>query len=365
MKNMKNSKKVILISILTLMIFPLFLIPRTAVAQEWTYDGVDTEKIPNYSVYPSEWYIMNWSAKAGWVNGEIPPEIYSRLEVIKGNITNKFHGNPLPAKGTSVYVDLWMVNATSGEKELAPGWTPGLQLNWWNASWYYYGIMDPIIPVAVDGKVSEYILNNVTDLFEGRFGSYGITYDYNATYPNIYSFHYWNSTDYLIANYTSDGILKKLEHTYMNFPLPNITLISEPAQLPPDFDVRAEDGTLTVNSTEFKLNISITDADNNNDGETDTDYLYRIQNGTEWTDWADVPNLADWDLGDIEEGTYDLTIEVKNMYGVSQEEITIEYELPPKKKREIIPSYPIAMISLIIIFSISIIIHKYRKKLRL
>ncbi len=367
---MKYSKKIILIIILTLMILPLFLIPRTAVAQEWTYDGVNTEKIPEFSVYPSEWYLWNYSAKAGWVEGEAPPGNYTICEIIKGNITDIYMGWPDPANGTSVYVDLWMVNATSGEKSLPPGMTPNYQLIWWNASAPQYGLpywslMPLIIPVASDGKVSEDILINITSLYEMWFGSFGITYTDKAIYPNRYSFHYWNSTDYLIANYTSYGILKKLDHTYMSFRMPNVTLISEPAQKAPDFDITTEHDTLTVNSTEFKLNITIADADNNNDGEVDTDYLYRIQNGTEWSEWADPPNLLDWDLGDVEEGSYDITVEVKNMYGVSQEEITIEYELPPKKKREIIPSYPIAMISIIVIFSISIIIHKYRKKLRL
>ncbi|MFX1304805.1 MAG: hypothetical protein ACFE9X_15735, partial [Promethearchaeota archaeon] len=118
---MKNSKKIILFSILTLMILPLFLMQRTGVAQEWTYEGANTERIPDFSVYPSEWYLINWSSKPGWVNGEIPPEIYSKIVVAKGKITDEFQGTPLPAKGISVYVGNWIVNATSGDEELAPG----------------------------------------------------------------------------------------------------------------------------------------------------------------------------------------------------------------------------------------------------
>jgi len=209
---------------------------------------------------------------------------------------------------------------------------------------------------------------NVTSLIDRLCFWDGITFENSATYYKEYFFHYWNSSHnnaYLRANFTDDGILMKFEHYKTGFGYHNYTLISQPAQKAPAFDFTTDTGSLTVNSTEFKLNITVTDADNNNDGKTDTDYLYRIQNGTEWTDWAAIPNLLDWDLGDVEEGSYDITIEVKNMYGVTQEEITIEYEPPPKKKRGAIPSYPIAMISIIVMFSISIIILKNRKKLTL
>ena len=365
-KNMKYSKKIILISSLILMIFPLFLIPRTAVAQEWTYDGINTEKIPEFSVYPSEWYFWNYSAKAGWIRGEIPPEIYSGIEVIKGNITDTFMGSSAPTNGTSVYADLWMINATSGEKSFAPGTNSTFQLNWWNGSYAYAtNMLAIIIPVADDGKVSEHILNNVTFLFDGWFVSWEINFEHNATYYNKYSFHYWNSSynnGYLIANFTDDGILKLLEHTCMNFEMPNITLISEPAQEAPDFDITTEHDTLTVNSTEFKLNITITDADNNNNGEIDTDYLYRIQNGITWTDWATPPDLLDWDLGDVEAGNYTITMEVKNMYGVTQKEETIEY-VPPKKKSPVIPGYNLLLITLFTIITSAIIVRKRRKKL--
>ena len=76
MKNMKNSKRVILISIFSIFIVCSFLITPVR-AQEWTYNGVDTEPIPEFSVYPSEWYIIN-------VTGT-PPEWLYVFEIIKGN----------------------------------------------------------------------------------------------------------------------------------------------------------------------------------------------------------------------------------------------------------------------------------------
>jgi len=357
---MKKAFKVVLILSFSIILISFFFIPQTN-AQEYTYDGVNTEKIPNFSVYPSEWYLWNTTAKAGWTQGEIPPENYTLCEIIKGNMTDLWQGNPGPLVNyTSIYVDLWNVNATSGEKSLAPtGKT--YQINMWNASAFppYVSYMHLIIPVASNGKVSEDILNNVTWMYEMYFYSY----DYKVIYPNIYSFHYWNSTDYLIANYTSDGILKNLEHTYMYFPMPNMTLISEPAQHSPEFSFTTETGSLIVNSTEFKLNISITDVDNNNDGEIDTDYLFRIQNGTEWSDWTTVPNLLDWDLGSVEEGSYEITVEIKNMYGISQEEITINYVPPeePGDRDEIIPGYPLFLVLTIITLISSILIRKKYK----
>lgn len=362
---MKYSKKIIIISSLILMIFPLFLIPRTAVAQEWTYDGINTENIPEFSVYPSEWYHHNSTAKSGWIRGEILPGNYSRIEIIKGNITDTF-GSPMSTNGTSVYVNYWVVNATSGEKSYAPYTGPNFQINWWNGSVGFAFRVLEIIPVAADGKVSEHILNNVTQMLNAVFGTYKCNYEHNATYYNKYSFHFWNSSynnGYCIANFTDDGILKRLEHTCMNFPMPNITLISEPAQLPPDFDFTTEHDTLTVNSTEFKLNITITDADNNNNGEIDTDYLYRIQNGTTWTDWATPPDLLDWDLGDVETGNYTITMEVMNMYGVTQKEETIEYVPPKKPASKIIPGYNLILIALLTIIASAIIVRKRRKKL--
>ncbi len=361
---MKNSKRIILISILTLMILPLFLIPRTAVAQEWIYDGVDTERIPNFSVYPTEWYVGNIT-HIGYP-AYFPDENYTIFEIVKGNISDTYLGMPPLPNGTVVYGNIWMVNATSGEKELGPNVIPEMPLCWYNASFGYASFFTSIIPIDDSGKVSAQILQNVSN-WVGGVHLEDYPFQNNATYPNIYSIRYWNSTDYFMVNFTDDGIFKKLEHTLLTLQMPNVTLMSQPAQLPPDFSFTTETESLTVNSTDFKLNITITDADNNNDGEIDTDYLYRIQNGTEWSDWATIPDLLDWDLGDVEEGSYDITVEVKNMYGVAQEEITIEFTLPeePGDGDGIIPSYPIALISIIVLFSISIIIHKYRKKLRL
>jgi len=364
---MKYSKKFILISILTLIILPLFLIPRTAVAQEWTYNGVDTEKIPNYSVYPSEWYVANTTTATGAVY-YWAPENYTIFEIMKGNITDKFtpFNTTFPMNGTSVYANVWVVNATSGEKSLDPRMTSEFQLCWYNASWEifpYIATFTPIIPVDDNGKVSAQILQMVSSFIGWSLYHDGFPFENNATYPNIYSFRYWNSTDYFMANFTDDGIMKKLEHTCLGLRSPNITLMSQPAQLPPDFDLKAEDGTLTVNSTEFKLKINITDADNNNDGDVDTDYLYRIQNGTKWTDWATPPDLLDWDLGDVKAGSYNITMEIKNMYDVTQKEVTIEYVPPKKPGPKIIPGYDLLLIALLTIIISAIIVRKRFKKL--
>ncbi|MFX1573649.1 MAG: hypothetical protein ACFFB0_12940 [Promethearchaeota archaeon] len=349
---MKNSRKTILILSFSIILIWSFFAPRTA-AQEWTYDGADTEKIPDFSVYPSEWYVFNVTVSS------IPPENYTIFEIEKGNYSDPYD---VGSNGTSVFGKLWMVNDTSQEKYLLDSNFPFVQ---WNKSVGYFTSIMGIIPVEANGIVSEQILDNVSDFIEIGFAFFGFTFEHYAVYPDIYSFAHWNSSynnAYFYANFTNDGITKSVNHNLGPSFYPNITLMSQPAQLPPEFSFTTEHDTLTVNSTEFKLKINVTDADNNNDGKVDTDYLYRIQNGTEWSNWTTIPNLLDWDLGDVEAGSYGITVEVKNMYGVTQKEITIEYE-PPKKKPGIIPSYPIALISIIVLFSISIIIHKYRKKL--
>ena len=60
-KNMKNLKKLIFVSIFSILLIGSFLVPKT-IAQEWTYDDIDTTNIPGFSVYPSEWYIYNGSS---------------------------------------------------------------------------------------------------------------------------------------------------------------------------------------------------------------------------------------------------------------------------------------------------------------
>ncbi|MFX0106531.1 MAG: hypothetical protein ACFE75_13735, partial [Candidatus Hodarchaeota archaeon] len=210
-------------------------------------------------------------------------------------------------------------------------------------------------------------LNNFSYFIKSMFSLVNITFENNVNFVNRYSIRLWNTTynnAYLLVNFTENGILTKLEG-YLVSNMFNMTLYSKPAQLPPDFSFTTESGTLTVSSTDFKLNITITDADNNNDGVTDADYLFRILNGSTWTDWTLPTDQLDWDLGPVASGIYPITMEVKNMYGVTQKQISIEYlysEGP--SDGEIISGYPLLIASIIAFLGVLVIIYKYRKQLR-
>ena len=354
---MKKLNRNILVGITSLILICPFLIPITK-AQEWIYDGVDTTNIPDFSVYPSEWYVLN-ATGAG-----VPDEILIRLVIENGNITDPFSA---PDNGTCVWGDLWMVNATSGEGTLTAS---NMLHGYWNETvGYLSGNLPFIIPVENNGIVSSQILNNVS-VFMGMMVA-GYNLEHQQVYPNIYSIALWNTTDndaYLHLNYTDDGILTNYEsYLLLSPPSGNITLYSQPAQQTPVFSLSTDDDILTINSTDFKIATTITDADNNNDGVTDTDYLFRIFNGSTWTSWAVPTSLLDWDLGSVAAGNYTITMEVKNMYGVTQEQVTFEY-IPPEDITdgdEIISSYPIFLVSMVAILGISIIIYRNRKKLRI
>ena len=352
---MKKLNRNILVGITSLILICPFLIPITK-AQEWTYDGVDTTNIPDFSVYPTEWHIYNMTMVG------LPNEILLQVEIVKGNISDPM----MSGNGTCVWGNNWVYNTTSGEKELM---TPKPLISYWNETVGYNSTTFPyIIPVEDNGKVSLPILNNVSDYLDMIIGSF-YNFEHQQVYPNIYSIAYWNTTIpnvYLKLNYTDDGILTKWEAYLLT--MGNLTLYSQPAQLPPVFSFTTENDTLSVNSTDFKIKTTITAADNDNDGVTDpnTDYLFRILNGSTWTDWAAPTSLLDWDLGSVAAGNYTITMEVKNMYGVTEEQVTIEY-IPPKVITDgdgIISSYPIFLVSTFAILGISIIIYKYRKKLR-
>jgi len=349
---MKKLNRNILVGITSLILICPFLIPITK-AQEWTYNGVDTTNIPDFSVYPSEWYVYNVSAV-------MPPETLAIIEIVKGNISNP----TMEGNGTCVWANAWELNKTSGEKTLT---STDIFLSYWNETVGFRSQSTTfVIPVENNGKVSLPILNNITDFLAPGLAYYN--FEHQQVYPNIYSFACWNTTinnAYLNFNYTDDGILAQWESNIAE--IGNLTLYSQPAQLPPDFSFTTENDTLSVNSTVFKIKTTITDADNNNDGVTDTDYLFRILNGSTWTDWAAPTSLLDWDLGSVAAGNYTITMEVKNMYGVTEEQVTIEY-IPPKVITDgdgIISSYPIFLVSTFAILGISIIIYKYRKKLRI
>jgi len=345
---MKKLNRYILIGITSLILICPFLIPITN-AQEWTYDGVDTERIPNFSVYPSEWF--RW-------HPEIFTDLLSTLEITHGNVSDPL----MVGNGTCIWGNGWMENTTSGEKTLSQS---GALAAYWNGTEFISQSFALIIPVENNGIVSLPILNNVSIFMTMMLNSMGdLEYEYQQVYPNIYSIAFWNETEnnaYFHFNYTDDGILTKFTTDHI---MGNMTLYSQPAQLPPVFSFTTDTGELELDTTDLTLNMTITDADNNNDQETDMDYLYRIHNGTGWTDWAAPTSQIDCEIAATTAGDYDILIEVKNMYGTTQEQISITYT-PPGDGDDIIPSYPIAIISLVALFSVSLIILKQSKKLRL
>ncbi|GAH12397.1 unnamed protein product, partial [marine sediment metagenome] len=100
----------------------------------------------------------------------------------------------------------------------------------------------------------------------------------------------------------------------------------------------------------------------NNDNITDTDYSFRTFNGTAWTPWAPITSLIVFNMSSVPSGNYDISIPVKNMYGVTSVWLTIQYTAPGDGE-EAIPSYSLLIISLISLVSVSIIFHITRKKL--
>jgi len=266
--------------------------------------------------------------------------------------------------GTCVWGNFWMLNITSGEKILDD---VGILIAYWNETAGFYTQSFPVsIPVENDGKVSLPIMNNVSVFLDMVVSP--MNFEQQEVYPSIYSYAYWNTSNnaYFHLNYTEDGILTHWT-SYLNPFVGNFTLYSQPAQLPPVFSFSTDDDILTINSTDFKIATTITDADNNNDGVTDTDYLFRILNGSTWTSWAAPVSLLDWDLGSVAAGNYTITMEVKNMYGVTQEQVTFEY-IPPAVSTDgdgIISGYPIFLVSMVAILGVSIITYRYRKKLRI
>ncbi|MFX1570902.1 MAG: hypothetical protein ACFFCV_21390, partial [Promethearchaeota archaeon] len=86
-----------------------------------------------------------------------------------------------------------------------------------------------------------------------------------------------------------------------------------------------------------------------------------------WTAWAVIPATIDYNLGNVTTGNYDITMEVKNMYGVSSHQIQIQYTAPSEDggNGEIpeIPGYSIFLTSIALMIGISFLLQKNRKKL--
>jgi len=340
---MKKLNKFILISSFTLfLICPLFI--PISKAQEWVYDGVDTENIPNHSVYPSEWYVFAQTL--------LDPEILSVGEISHGNITDIGPGPGYCAWGNGL-----LLNITSGETTSISNKS---LISYWNETIGFIG-GGSIIPVELDGMVSDRILSNISLSWETSMLSSYI-FEHKQRYLNTYSLAFWNETynsAYIHFNYTNDGILAA-SNCYL-LPFGNLSLYSQPAQLPPVFSFAPEQG-LIVNSTTFILDIDIAAADNNNDGVTDTDYLMRHFQGSSWTSWGTPPNQLLWSIGSsAPSGNYTITIEVRNMYGVTQEQIEVQY-VPPSDDETPIPGYPTLFIAIAISIAISYLILKNRIK---
>jgi len=359
---MRSSKKIIITSIFSVLVFSTFLFPKAS-AQEWTYIGVDTEEIPEFSVYPSELYIYNNTYHGTKFN-------HSIYEVVKANISDSFMWMPnIPpfygnfTNGTCVYVNHYLWNTTTDERWC---YEKEIQNVYWNGTAYLGNSI--FLPIDEDiGEVSGDILGNYSYFIRSMFSRVNVTFENNATYPNRFSVQLWNTTynnAYFRVNFTESGILTKMEG-YLVSNMFNMTLYLKPPQLPPNFSFTTETGILTVDTTEFKLNLTINDADNNNDGIIDTDYLYRIFIGSGWTAWAPIPSQIDFDLGsDAVEAGYGITIEVKSMYGVMQEQNLVYYNLPDGTS-ENISGYPIFLVSLLAMLGVLGIIYKHHKKLKL
>lgn len=345
---MKIVKKVILLFIFSITLLSTFLIPRTY-AQEWVYDGVDTENIPEFSVYPSELYVFD-------PDSGVPPEIYYQIEIVRGDISDPF----MMGNATCVWGNAWTLNTTSGARTLD---TADAIWAYWNETIGYFSDSYPLIIPVDNGTVSASILTNVNTYLELIVSSTGGSFENQQIYPSIYSISHWNTSNnaFLNVNFTSDGILTQWE-SYL-LPAANMTLVSQPAQLPPVFSFTTENDTLTVNVTDIDLKVAITYADNNNDGMIDTAYEYRIFYNSTWSSWAAVPPLIDFDLGSVPAGNYIVLMEVKNMYGITQEQIEIEYEPPGDGDgKPFVPGYPTLFIAIAIFMGISFLILKNRMK---
>ena len=361
---MNHFKRSVSIISIILICFLITLLPKSSKCEEWTYKGINTTNIPGFSVYPSEYYYYSYPDDPMFAG------IYNAFEIIKGNITDKYEFFAIPtipmgANGTAIWVQQYSVNATTGEKTKDHVPLDDIQLAYWNESIGYAAYNPMIIPVENDGYVSEKTLLNATKVWETvGFFYIGIEFEHFATNINQYSCSYWNSSynnAHFISNYTEDGILLKIEA--YGFSMPNVTLHSQPAQLAPLFNLNTPFNEYL--SPEVNFTLTVVDADNNNDGTIDDDYLYRIYYNNTWSDWATIPTIIDLDLGEVPAGNYTVLTEVKNMYGITQEEIDINYNPPeengPNGEIPAIPGYNLFLIIGVISIISTLIIRKRLK----
>jgi hypothetical protein len=339
---LKNNfiKQIVVCGLVSLALFSAFLTP-TAQAQTWAYDGADTEQIPHHSVYPSEWYVYNSS---------IEPQKYRIWKVTHGNISDFGLGN-----GYSVWTNQYLQNVTTGELQFISS----AGHSSWNDTIGYQG-NGFILPVENDGFVSQSILDNASAHLLSTSLSVA-DWEFAQVLLNPCSMKYWNEThnsNYLILNYTNKGVQSYNEFSYIG--ITTDVLISAPAQLPPDFSFTTEDGILDITTTTTKFNVSVTPADNNNDGDVDTDYQYRFMVDSTWSNWTVLSGLIDYSLSSAVEGDYQIALEVKNMYGVTQEQITVHYTPPPSVGD--IPGYSTFIVAMVLLLGVSFLVIRHRRR---
>jgi len=351
---MKTVRKLVLYSILCIMTSSFLFFPGVR-AQDIVYNGVDTEKFPNFIMYPSEVYEYNYSSFISkW---QARPEFYMQFEFLKGNDTFLLDMPGVflyDSPGYGIWGNFYGINDTTGA---ITHQISDYQIAFWNESILLYG-SGRFIPVNASGEVSRSTLDKAA---EACNSSWWMGYLNMEVYYNINSFRLWNGpSDYIIANYSSDGIrLNFIVNVSASSMLFTDTLMSRPVQLPPVFSFATHSGLSTVSSRQVTLDLTIPAADNNNDGLPDTDYQYRMYEGGIWSTWEDVTPTMSYDLGSVSAGNYTLTVEVKSMYGVTQEQIEVEY-IPSSS--DAIPGSSVLLIVAIMGFSISILLSRYRKK---
>ena len=299
-------------------------LPKQAMAETWIEQGVDTEQVPEFSVYPSECY--SWR----YLEGSYFYGNFMMIKITKANYSDSYtHFSlinfPMEFNGTCIWAEQWLGNVSTGEKELL---YEQIQLVYWNKSVGYRAANTLLIPLEDNGTISEETFINATENWQvSLFPIYHVDFEYFTADVDALSCKYWNETHnkaYFLANYTEDGILKDLE-THLFMGMPNITLLSKPLQNAPYFDITTESGEFEFESKSVILNLTIFDVDNNNDGVVDDEYLYRMFVNNQWTDWVYPPEKINWTLNGIETVNHTIVIEVKNMYGITQKELTITY----------------------------------------
>ncbi|MFW9895910.1 MAG: hypothetical protein ACFFD7_08920 [Candidatus Thorarchaeota archaeon] len=82
--------------------------------------------------------------------------------------------------------------------------------------------------------------------------------------------------------------------------------------------------------------------------------------GSNWTSWSAVPPQIDYGLSGVPSGAHQITLEVKNKYGTTQQQITIQFThlAPPGA----IPGYSTLIIAIIMLVGISFRIRRFKRR---